>query len=176
MSTIRHVLLPFAFELWLSVLVAMAVLTVFLVTTSSVSVKCSYKMAGVTRHFSLQNTWHYVFGAFCQQGERELPQVRLSCICPYLTMTHSLTSQNWVLLEKAQSLNHSRNSQHFIELEYSLPCSQELNFSDDGTLTRLLYFWTLSIILFLSKAQCFGDGILSRSSDGTYSVGSNQFN
>jgi hypothetical protein len=74
-STISHVMMPFAHELWFSVLVAMAVLTVFLVTISSVSVKCSYKTPDVIRHFSVQNTWHYVFGAFCQQGERSLKSI-----------------------------------------------------------------------------------------------------
>jgi hypothetical protein len=75
MNTIRHVLSPFALDLWLCVFVAMSVLTVFLVTISSVSVKCSCKAADAARYFNLQNTWHYVFGAFCQQGESSLKSI-----------------------------------------------------------------------------------------------------
>jgi hypothetical protein len=42
-------------------------------------------------------------------------------------------------------------------------------------LVQLLCFWTLSIVLFLFKTQTFGDWILSLSSGGTYSLGSNWY-
>jgi hypothetical protein len=53
---------------------------------------------------------------------------------------------------------------------------------DDCTLVQILNFWTLSIVLSLSKTpsclcfktQRFGDGILSPSSGKTYSIGPNR--
>jgi hypothetical protein len=53
---------------------------------------------------------------------------------------------------------------------------------DGGTLVQILRFWTLPMVLFLSKrhsclsfkTQRFGDWILSPSSSKTYSVGSNK--
>jgi hypothetical protein len=56
----------------------------------------------------------------------------------------------------------------------------DLKVCDDGTLVQILHFWTLSIVLSLSKlsfclsfkTQRFGDWILSPSSGKTYLVGS----
>jgi hypothetical protein len=52
---------------------------------------------------------------------------------------------------------------------------------DDGTLVQILCFWTLSIVISLSKTRSclffktrFGDCILSPSSGKTYSVGPNR--
>jgi hypothetical protein len=58
----------------------------------------------------------------------------------------------------------------------------DLKVCDNGTLVQILRFWTLSIVLSLSKTpsclyfktQRFGDWILSPSLVKTYSVGSNQ--
>jgi hypothetical protein len=51
--------------------------------------------------------------------------------------------------------------------------SLNLKVCDDGTLTQILRFWTLSIVLFLFKTQRFGDWILPPSSGNTNSVGPN---
>ena len=68
MSSIRHILSPFALELWLTVIVVIIMLTVLLMVTSYINIKYSYKRRHVMRHFSHQSSWHYVLGSFCQQG------------------------------------------------------------------------------------------------------------
>jgi hypothetical protein len=58
----------------------------------------------------------------------------------------------------------------------------DLEVCDDDTLVQALYFWTISIVLFLSKTpfslcfqtQRFGDWILFPSSAKTYLVGPNR--
>jgi hypothetical protein len=69
MSTIRNILSPFAFELWLTIIVAVIGFAVLLAVTSFINMKCNYKRSHVSRHFSLQNSWHYVLGILCQQGK-----------------------------------------------------------------------------------------------------------
>jgi hypothetical protein len=69
MSTIRHILSPFAFELWLTISLAIIVFAVLLMVTSFINMKCNYKTSHVSHHFSLRNSWYYVLGILCQQGK-----------------------------------------------------------------------------------------------------------
>lgn len=69
MSTIRHILSPFAFELWLTIIVAIIGVAVLLTVTSFINMKCNYKDSHVSHNFTLQNSWHYVLGILCQQGK-----------------------------------------------------------------------------------------------------------
>ena len=69
MSTIRHILSPFAFELWLTIIVAIVVFAVLLTVTSVINIKCNYKKIHVSHHFNLQDSWHYLLGILCQQGK-----------------------------------------------------------------------------------------------------------
>jgi hypothetical protein len=69
MSTIRHILSPFVLELWITIIVAVVGFAVFLTVTSFINIKCNYKKSHVSRHFSLQDSWHYVLGILCQQGK-----------------------------------------------------------------------------------------------------------
>jgi hypothetical protein len=63
---------PFAFELWLTIIVAILGFAVLLTVTSFINIKYNYKKSHVSRHFSLQNSWHYVLGILCQQGKQFL--------------------------------------------------------------------------------------------------------
>jgi hypothetical protein len=69
-STLRHILSPFAPTLWLTVSLAIVVFIVLLVATSVIQLRHNYGKARVLRHLSFQNSWHHVIGIFCQQGEQ----------------------------------------------------------------------------------------------------------
>jgi hypothetical protein len=78
------------------------------------------------------------------------------------------------------ALDDCMNFSHNIALMYEFTINSSLskicfrNIYDNGLLIQLLFFWTLSIVLFLFKTQRFGDWILSPSSGGTYSVAPNR--
>lgn len=83
-STIRHILSPFAFELWLTIIVAIIGFAVLLTVTSFINMKYSHKKSHVSLNFSLQNSWHYVLGILCQQGKKFL-----YCIPTEFTVGHA---------------------------------------------------------------------------------------
>lgn len=96
MSTIRHILSPFAFELWLTIVVAIIGFAVLLTVTSFINMKCNYKKSHVSRHISLQNSWHFVLGILCQQGKQFL-----YCIPTCFTVGHA----NKLLIELPENSN-----------------------------------------------------------------------
>jgi hypothetical protein len=69
MSTFRQMLSPFAFELWLTIIVAIFGFAGLLIVTSFISMKFNHNTSHASRHFSLQNPWHYVLEILCQEGK-----------------------------------------------------------------------------------------------------------
>ncbi|XP_021920429.1 glutamate receptor ionotropic, kainate 5-like [Zootermopsis nevadensis] len=71
-STVRHILSPFALKLWLAVSLVIIVFAVLLAVTAAINLKYSHEKVLALRHFSLQNSWWCVLGIFCQQATVEI--------------------------------------------------------------------------------------------------------
>jgi hypothetical protein len=66
-SSIRNIVSQFTPLLWVTVIITMIVLTLFLSATWYVGIHCNHHEEPVS--YRLRDTWLYTFGIVCQQGK-----------------------------------------------------------------------------------------------------------